>query len=141
MSNMIRQMRLVSGEEIVCEVVDFDDEDGPAIVIRNALKIETINRMDGHRVHIFRPWMIFQVGEDIFQTLNGDMVLAEASPADEVLKEYYRSIKSENDEEPSDEQLEDYIQKLRDAISNMTDGDSDSIASKIIQFPGSTKIH
>ena len=141
-NTMIRQMKMITGEEILCEVVDFDDEDGPAIVIRNALRVETINRMDGNRVHVLRPWMVFQLGDDIFQTLNGDMVVAEASPADEVLKEYYRSVKAENGEDTSDDTLEDYIQKLKDMVQELgiTEGDSD-LGEKIIKFPGNTKLH
>lgn len=141
MSNVIRQMKMVNGDEIVCEVVDWEDEEGPGIVIRNALKIETLNRVDGNRIHILKPWMIFQIGEGIFQTLNSDHVMVEASPSDDVVKEYYRAINFENNEEVDEEKLENYIQRLKEAVQDLMGGDSDSIGSKIIQFPGSTKLH
>lgn len=141
MSKLIRQMKMTNGDEIICEVVEWDEEDSPAIVIRNALKIETLSRVDGNRVHILRPWMIFQIGEGVFQTLNSDHVMAEASPTDEVIKEYYRAVNFENDEEIDEEKLETYIQKLKEAVQDLMNGDSDAIGSKIIQFPGSTKLH
>ena len=140
MSN-IRQMKMLNGDEIICEVVDWEDEDGPALVIRNALKIETVNRVDGNRVHVLKPWMIFQFGHDVFQTLNSEHVMAEASPTSDVLKEYYRAIKFENDEPIDEEKLEEYIQKLREYVEGIMSDDSDDPSSKIIKFPGSMKLH
>ena len=142
MNNMIRQMKLVTGEEIICEIIDFEDDDGSAIVIRNPVSIDSINRPDGTRIHILQAWMIYQFGDEVFQTLNADMVVAEASPANEVLEEYYRKIKSENDEDASEEEVEAYINKLKNLVGDIDkDMDSDSSAKKVIVFPGNTKIH
>ena len=141
MSSAIRQMKMTNGDEIICEVIDWADDEGPGIVIRNALKIETADRGDGTRIHILKPWIIFQIGEGIFQTLNSDHIMLEASPKEEVLKEYYRAINFESDEEVDEEQVDDYIRKLKEAVQNLVGGDSDSIGNKIIRFPGNTKLH
>jgi hypothetical protein len=67
--------------------------------------------------------------------------MAEASPTSDVLKEYYRAIKYENDEPIDEEKLEEYIQKLREYVEGIMSGDSDDPSSKIIKFPGSMKLH
>lgn len=141
MNSAIRQMKMTNGDEIICEVIDWADDEGPGIVIRNALKIETLSRVDGTRIHVLKPWIIFQVGEGIFQTLNSDHVMLEASPTEEVVKEYYRAINFENNEEVDEEKVEDYIRKLKEVVKNLVGDDSDSIGNKIIRFPGNTRIH
>ena len=54
-----RQFKLANGEEILCEVMQWGDEDVAAIVVRKALKIYQVDRLDGYRMYTLRPWMIY----------------------------------------------------------------------------------
>jgi hypothetical protein len=85
----IRQFKLSNGDEIVCDVVEWPDEDdGPnALVIRNAYKIHMINPIvpGENRYYQFRPWMVYQDNPEYFQILNGDHILSEATPSKKCL--------------------------------------------------------
>ena len=143
---LVRQMKLTTGDEIICEVVEWDDDEGPAVVIRNALKLITIDREDGIRYHVFRPFMIMQLEEDTFQSLNSEHILVEATPVEEVVKEYYNAINKEQGGDEDDAAAEEKYQKYMQKIAALIQGkefndDSDVAGSTIIRFPGNDKMH
>ena len=65
----IRQFKLVDGSEIVCEVIEWNDDATDEIVIRNALVIQYMMR-DDHRLCSMRPWMLQQVQNDYLQKMS-----------------------------------------------------------------------
>ena len=135
---IVKQCLLSSGDEIVCEVVDWADDDGPGLVIRNPLKLVTVDRPDGLRYHIFRPLMIMQLEEGTFQTLHAEHILVEATPIKEVVKEYFNALNVENDERApvdGDEKFKKYMKKIT-AILDGEDSDEDNV---INLFPSTNK--
>lgn len=139
---ILRQMKLTNGDEIICEVIDWESEEGPAIVVRNAFRIITVDRQNGLRYHIFRPLMVMQIEDEFFQTLNTDHIIVEATPSKEVVKEYYNALKIETDEETNvDEKMEEYMKKITDMLdAKELEPDSDA-GDKVIRFPGRNKLH
>lgn len=139
-SKSIRQFKLSNGDEIVCDVVEWpDEEEGPnALVIRNAYKIHMIMPIppSENRYYQFRPWMVYQDNPEYFQILNGDHIMSEASPSGDMLLQYARLL---NDEEEDDlEKMQDKLKEMLDLVNaeevDLYGGDSDF--GNLIQFPG-----
>lgn len=136
----IKQFKLTNGDELVCEVVEWpeDDEDSRDIVVRNAYKIIVIDHdRDGNRFYSFRPWMIYQHDPEYFQLINGYHVVAEANPSPKVLEYYFQALKLENeDNEHVQKQVDEYMNKLKALLEAAMIPPSDSDRDeKIIRFP------
>jgi hypothetical protein len=91
-----------------------------------------------NRYYQFRPWLIYQDNKEFFQIINGDHIVAEATPADELLLHYYRVINNINEDN-----LEDNLEELKKSIKEfMADTQfNDSDLSNLIKFPGNKKLH
>lgn len=140
----IKQFKLTNGDELVCEVIEWPDEeeDSRDIVVRNAYKIIAIEHdPEGNRYYGFRPWMIYQHDPEMIQLINGYHVVGEANPGPKVLEYYFQALKHENeDNEAVQRQVDEYMAKLKAILEaamiqkaeNISDSDGDS---KIIKFP------
>ena len=133
-----RQFKLANGEEILCEVMQWGDEDVSAIVIRKAMKIYQVDRLDGYRMYTLRPWMIYSEDPSQLMTINDQMIIGETTPAKPLFKQYMmvvREHKKSFDEElkgdkgeinvvdqMTDEQLGQMIRDIaNDSDSNVVD--------------------
>ena len=140
-SKSIRQFKLTNGDEIVCDVVEWpDEEEGPnALVVRNAYKIHMVVPItpSENRFYQFRPWMIYQDNPEYFQILNGDHILAEATPSEEMLQQYARLFSEESELEDLDK-MQAKLKEMLDLVNaeevDLYGGDSDF--GNLIQFPG-----
>ena len=139
--NDVRQLKLVTGEEILCEILDWADEQEGDIVIRNAFKVKSRDDdIRGLRYFSLKPWMVFQEGDDVFITLNIMNVVAQAKPTQKILDQYDQAVINSNlTEEDINNKIEEYIRKLhgRDDM----DDDSDDDFNNLIYFPGTDKLH
>ncbi len=133
-----RQFKLANGQEILCEVMQWGDEDVSAIVIRKAMKIYQVDRLDGYRMYTLRPWMIYSEDPSQLMTINDQMIIGETTPAKPLFKQYMmvvREHKKSFDEElkgdkgetnlvdqMTDEQLGQMIRDIaNDSDSNVVD--------------------
>ena len=130
-----RQFKLANGEEILCEVMQWGDEDVAAIVVRKALKIYQVDRLDGYRMYTLRPWMIYSEDPSQLMTINDHQIIGETTPSATLFKQYQMCIKEnkknfeqEEKQEPSwaqnltDEQLGQMIRDIAsDSDSNVID--------------------
>lgn len=121
----IRQFKLVTGEEIVCNVVEWNDpEVDDNIVIKNAMQITygQLNAEPGqsmaNRAAILVPWFLHQIMVDQVQTLNLAHATAEAVPTSQVLDYYLTTIElmltPEDDNEFPVENYDRYIEEMED---------------------------
>ena len=138
----IRQFKLNTGEEIICEVIQWDDEENPSIIIRSAMKIiETMSMKTGLRLFSFHPWMSFQDDHGALQTLCSNHIVGEASPSNELLsmyvkciKKYKEFLKNKDKVEPidldqfdglTDEELTNFLDKeMKKIIQDSDQGDN-----------------
>ena len=130
-----RQFKLANGEEILCEVMQWGDEDVAAIVVRKALKIYQVDRLDGYRMYTLRPWMIYSEDPSQLMTINDHQIIGETTPSATLFKQYQMCIKENKKnfeqvekQEPSwaqnltDEQLGQMIRDIaKDSDSNVID--------------------
>jgi hypothetical protein len=89
----VRQFKLASGEEVICEVLQELGEDDytEQIIGRRAIEIDIIKSPEdyGQRTYIMKPWFLYgDDGSSIF-TLNAMHIVAFRIPADNLLQQYY----------------------------------------------------
>lgn len=85
----VKQLKLVSGEEILCEIVEEDEFD---LVVRNVLQIHFQTLSDGSRMWTFKIYMCYQQEPERFILLKTDKVVAVANPTDDLLAQYIVAI-------------------------------------------------
>jgi hypothetical protein len=137
--NNIKQFKLSSGEEIVCEVVEWANEDEPDLVVRNSFKLLAYtNPSTSTKYYTFAPWMIFQDQQDMLQIINSVHIIAEANPSAKLLEQYFIAVNNENENEQAvKDKLDEYLAKLRALLGEQeNENDSDDPNNKIITFPG-----
>lgn len=121
----VKQLKLSTGEEIMCEILEEDDYD---IIIRNPLTIQFGETAEGQRMWSFRLFMCYQDDPDRFILLKLDKIVSIANPVDDILKQYVMAVDSIM--EPEEKEPVEFDEKLDDYLDRM---DSDS--SNILQFP------
>lgn len=143
----IKQFKLTNGEEIITEVlewpgIDDDSTELADMVVRNTYKIVAIDQtIDGHRYYTFRPWMIYQEGDDVYQTINVNHIIGEANPTEKLLEQYVIALNNSAepgvDREAIQKKLEDYINNLRNNLAEKLQPYDDSDEGpNVIKFPG-----
>ena len=83
-----RQFKLANGEEILCEIIQWSDDDESAIIIRKAMRIYQVDRLDGFRMYTLRPWMMYSEDPDQLMTINDAQIIGECEPAPTLMKQY-----------------------------------------------------
>lgn len=89
--NEIRQFKLTNGDEIVCEIVQWHNEEELELVVRKAMKLVQ-SESSGVKYYIFRPWMIYQENGDDMIIINGHHVVGIAFPTDPLLYQYREAL-------------------------------------------------
>jgi len=135
----VRQFVTASGDEIVCEVIEWDSNDDPALVVRNILQIVSVESRSG-RYHMLRPYMSFQIDDSMYQTINVDHISITALPSVEILEQYKTAVSNESmTEEELNAKIEEYIERMKEVIDDADDlKDEDG---NIIKFPSKDKLH
>ena len=134
----IRQFKLANNDEIMCEVVEYHEDDD-AIVIRKTMKMVQMDNMaNGTRYYAFRPFMMYQLTKDAFQIVNCEHIIAEANPNQELILEYFKAIETSLDEEGEkkenmDEMRDRYNAYVKQQTEMLAELDSEA-GSNIIKF-------
>lgn len=131
----IKQLKLVSGEEIICEIVEETDED---LIVRAPLQIQFHTNDDTSRIWTFRLFMCYQDDPDRFVLIKVDKIMGIANPIDQLVKQYLDGIEQMyvfDDEEDLTEaghsEPYDPWKEWEDKVS----GDSDGGKSNVLKFP------
>ena len=89
---MIKHFKLTSGDEIVCEVLD-SDEDMVEAVIRKVLKIVIVDDWaENTRYYTLKPWLSFQDDTEELVCLNQMHIIGESQPSDTLMKHYLKAL-------------------------------------------------
>ena len=139
----IRQFKLSSGDELLCEVIEWDDAENAELIVRHCFEVRKCeNEQLNARYYAIRPYMSFQVGPHHVLSLNSDQILMSGLPSSEMVKQYKIAIK--NNEIPDEEldeklDLDDRFKQLKDFLDSMDSDDSSD--PNVITFPSNRKIH
>lgn len=149
----VKQFKLLTGEEIVAEIVEWADEEfGPEIIVRNALQIDAFYKEDPpfDKYYAFKPYLHCVDGNMDFIIINSEHVTATAIPHEELLesyiearhrgheisnerraeKEYQKNLKLKE----ASEQLRRILEEGREEVAVETKKNEDNV----VQFPSKT---
>lgn len=130
----IRHMRMSTGDEIICEVLEWDEEDDESVelIVRNIYRIISMEP-PGQNTRIFtlRPFMCLQNNSNLFQSVNTQHIVTTAIPATQLVKQYKDVVETENMSDAElEKKIEAEVQKIRAALRDV----NDSAESNIIPF-------
>jgi len=155
--NDIKQFKLTNDDEIICEVLHWDDDEG-TIIIRGALRIINVEDFSrGARFYAFRPWMVFQDNPEELSTINPGHIIAECTPSAEILKHYASSLLQIKEQlrtkkKKKDVPLEDVVSKMdemdeeefeqyMDMMLSEIDNDDSDMPENVIKFKPKNTLH
>ena len=87
--NKLKQFKMSSGDEIVCEVVEYNDND---VIAKKVIQIDSQILDEGTRAYVMRPWMLYQDGIEQFTIITKSNILATAIPTDGLIHQYYTTL-------------------------------------------------
>ena len=127
----IKQFKLTNNDEIICQVLQYDDADNAAMVVRGTMRIiaaEDYTR--GIRFYAFRPWMGFTDGPNELHTLNAVHIIGEMNPSDTLIDNYLQTIATVKKQfKKKDMPLDDIAQK----VENMEEDEFNDFLDKYLK--------
>ena len=127
----VKQFKLNNGEEIVCEILEYADDEYYDLLIRRAFEIKCIMGPDYTRYYAMKPWMTTAEGKDNFISLNAASIIGEVNPSEPVMKHYQNAVReSEMTNEEIARKMMDQVKKYESELEEETP------SSNIISFPG-----
>ena len=127
----VKQFKLNNGEEIVCEILEYADDEYYDLLIRRAFEIKCIMGPDYTRYYAMKPWMTTAEGKDNFISLNAASIIGEVNPSEPVMKHYRNAVReSEMTNEEIARKMMDQVKKYESELEEETP------SSNIISFPG-----
>jgi hypothetical protein len=129
MSTSIRHFKLVTGEEVICEVLE---ETGDTIVVNNAMSLMQNTLKNGDKFFTFKTFMVYQDTPMNVIIIFTDKILSLATPTKEMTDQYSMAIEemakyieetytdSSNEEMSLDEFLDDMDKETRLIDSDVT---------------------
>ena len=161
MNGSFRQFKLTNGDEMVCELIDADEEIAD-IIVRRAMKIVTTDDLeDNVRYYTLKPWISFQDDSTDLISLNSVHIISESTPSATMMEHYanaladvdkYNAIKaagvSINDIhdkmlELSEEEMEQFLSQKYEEINgpDLTQQQDSSDVGNIIRFNPKGTVH
>jgi hypothetical protein len=157
----IMQFKMTNGEEIICQVLEYPEEEDTDYVVKNALSMITKTVGTSHTKYMFKPWFTMAEREDQYISIAKDHIVACVSPNTKLYSEYRKArremhlnsrARPQTEEQIVDDQknqyvkMHDEIMALIDEMEKQTEEESFSLddsdgGSNIIKFPGPDSIH
>jgi len=158
MTNTFKQFKLTNDDELICEVLEWDNEESASIIVRCPLLIMQGENMEKHvRFYAFRPWMGLCDDPAILHTINSSHIIGEVNPSNELLQHYDKTVQRmlalakvkktdfnfDEFQNMTDEEIEDYVEdRINSALEEEPIIDSEDTDDNIIKFkPKSDTIH
>lgn len=91
----LRQFKLSSGEELVCEIVQWNETSMELeVVVRKAMRLVMQESTDGTGVkfYSFRPWMVYQENEDDLLIINTNNIVGIGFPPETLIVQYLEAV-------------------------------------------------
>ena len=79
---MLKQFKMANGDEIICEVVQWPENEDSDLVVRKILKINSAdNYYSSTKYYSLRPWLAFYDNINLLYVLNPFHILCEVEPS------------------------------------------------------------
>ena len=128
MNESVKQLKLVTGEEVIAKIVEEDDQD---VFIRNAMTIQFANTPDGNRMYTFKLFFCYQDDPERLIMLKMDKIVAVANPIEEMVEQYNEACANifYDDVWSAGREESDIVSQYEKAF-----GGSDSASSNVVEF-------
>lgn len=143
-----KHFRIVGGEEILCEIVEWIEEQHNEIIVRDVMEIVPRLTSTNEKVYVFKPWLHYVEGKEELVIINSAHVIATVTPNPILLDQYLSAVVEMHltaDDRKSEQMLRtqrkfaDIANSLKEIFDGEEydgfDDDSDSDPSNIIKFP------
>ena len=90
MSSSVKHLKLVTGEEVICEVLD---ETSGSIIVNNAMSLMQNTLKTGEKFFTFKTYMVYQDTPTNVMVIFTDKLMSLAVPAEEMLQQYKTALK------------------------------------------------
>lgn len=153
----LRQLKLTNGDELVCEIMDYGDDDEHMMAVRNPFRLVAMESpRENVRYYAFRPFMLYQGDGNHVQILNPGHVVSECTPTRELIEEYTKAVDEHNSNEETQilksldetkKAMNEYYDKIQKMALDKAIEDYDieiqydSDHPNVITFPGSDTKH
>lgn len=145
----LQQYRLNTGEEVICEIMEWEDE-ANEILVRNAMVIEQgfVDESMHNRMYAFRPWMLYIEKPHEIIVLNTESVVANCKPNDLLALQYYEAVRDMST--IADDRVQDHnkreAMKLKAMVEQIAELKKEGkeradLPDNVIQFPEKDTIH
>lgn len=88
----LQQYRMVSGEEVICEVVDWENDDDN-VLVRNAMVIEINWDLErDEKIYLFKPWFLYIEREEEVIVVDSKKIMANCAPNELLAIQYLSAV-------------------------------------------------
>lgn len=132
----VKQIKISSGDEILCEIMDITDEE---LIVRHALQICKIEIDASRSYGMLKPWISFQEQTQELVSLNDMHIVAIATPSEDLIVQFSNAIKGNTTDEDFD--VDTWMDRLYNKKESLGVGFSEMLDSdeNIINFPSGYK--
>lgn len=146
MNNNLVQLRMSSGDEVICEVMEWPSDDSPEMIVRNAMCLSySYDAEDFSQVFGLKPWFTMLENYNEYIIIDTNKVMATAKPNKSFIDEYIDAVAQMHQlgvKRKRDAQQEMIEQEKRflDALEKIQSrfDSKDSSISNVINFPKET---
>ena len=90
---VIQQFMMANGDEIICEIVQWPENEEQDVIIRKVLKINSSESyITGTKYYSLRPWMAFFDNMNLLYMLNPLHVVCQIEPSDDLKSLYLETL-------------------------------------------------
>jgi len=133
MSSSVKHLKLITGEELICEVLDEAPE---SIVVNNAMSLMQNTLKNGEKFFTFKTYMVYQDTPMNCILIFTDKIMSLAVPAKEMIEQYETALKEmanyleENyalldDFDETPQSLDDFLDEMKKESAESEEMDSD----------------
>jgi hypothetical protein len=93
MSDNLQQFKMTNGDEIICELVQWPENEDQDVIIRKVLKINSSESyVSGAKYYSLRPWMSFFDNMNLLYMLNPLHVVCQIEPSADLKTLYLETL-------------------------------------------------
>lgn len=118
----LRQFKLVNNDELICELVQYTDDE-TEILVRKCLRIIAADDFENNvRYYSFKPWISFQDDISELTVINAMHVMTEVLPSESLKKHYEVAVDDiQKQEELTKKNID--LDMLLDKTENMSEAE------------------
>lgn len=128
-----KQFKMSNDDEVICEVLEWNNEENDAIIVRSALKLVNVEDFEkGIRFYAFRPWMVYIDDPDVLHTVNSHHIISEVDPSDDIIKQYVQAVsKLRSDIKEKKKKPSASLDEMAKLMENMDEDEFDNYLEQI----------